>query len=199
MIILVFTVTFGLCLAGTAQIGGLTENEILISKDSPELAPATIFRESLITEQEKDYIDMHFVFGVNSLDASHPDPSEKAWDPNYLGQLLWDPDFDVSRARSQEYLFNLCHYFFNFHLTSFEKVSCWIYPFRKYVKQRGLAFPIEERSQYHRVLKEWSATDEGQVYFHERKEVYIVNDEIKFFKIVAKSQLTYQEATSVER
>lgn len=74
-----------------------------------------------------------------------------------------------------------------------------MYPFRYYVKRQGLKFPIKQSDEFHRVLKQWSETDEGLVYFHERKEVYMVDGAIRFFKIVAKSNLTYYNATSDDR
>lgn len=199
LILVLFGLAFGICMGWTAQLGRLTVNEALVNEDHPELYPFKIFEQRLIKEHEVDYIDVHFVFGVNSIDTSHPNPSEKVWDSDYRGQLIWDINFDVASVNSQKYLFDLCHYFFNFYMTSYEKVSCWMFPFARYVKQRGLEFPMKDRNEYHKVLEEWSETDEGQVYFHERKEVYLVDSKVKFFKIVAKSNLTYYNATADDR
>lgn len=152
----------------------------------------------MIKEEEVDFVDLHFVFGVESIDMRHPNPAERQWDSEFLGQLVWDSNFDISNTNSQKYLFDLCHIFFNFHMAGYENVSCWMYPFWNYVRKRGLTFPIADRNLFHSVLEEWAETEEGQLYFHERKEVYLVNNQIKFFKIVVNSNLTYYNATAAD-
>lgn len=100
LIIVLLSTGFGFAIIWTAQIGKLTTNESLLNRDNPELYPFKVFEKRLIKEHEVDYIDLHFVWGVNGIDTSYPNPAEKMWDSEFLGKLNWEKNFNISSVNS---------------------------------------------------------------------------------------------------
>ena len=67
---------------------------------------------------------VNLVWGVKDLDRS----DVGLWDPDELGELVWDDDFDIAPAVNQQSLLNLCDELLNYQpqMVKESGVNCWI-------------------------------------------------------------------------
>ena len=71
------------------------------------------------------------VWGIKDLDRS----DVGLWDPDELGELVWDDEFDISPPENQQSLIKLCEDLKNDHeLVKDNEVICWIQDMDTYVK-----------------------------------------------------------------
>ena len=71
------------------------------------------------------------VWGVKSLDRS----SVGLWDPEELGELIWNDEFDITPVENQQALLDLCDELTDDHaLVKEDDVNCWIRDMDVYVR-----------------------------------------------------------------
>jgi protein dispatched 1 len=95
-------------------------------------------------EDNAGFDDVTIFWGTKDIDRT----GESKWDPDFIGQLLWDEEFDMSTVAAQKYLHNFCDDMLSqeFTLNDPENYQCWIYGFKDYVT-RPLEDPDPEATQ----------------------------------------------------
>ena len=94
LIIVLFLIGVG-AIVVASFIGPLTENEEMLPADHPILVAQNIITDefrSLANQEDAFLVDI--VWGVEDLDRSNVD----TWDPESLGELIWDEKFDITPA-----------------------------------------------------------------------------------------------------
>ena len=106
------------------QIGPLTEPDELLPDDHPMIKTGKIISDEFMTTSDQSGAFMvSIVWGVKDLDRS----SVGLWDPEEIGELVWDEEFDISPAENQRSVMKLCEDLRNDHeLVKDNEVICWI-------------------------------------------------------------------------
>lgn len=86
---------------------------------------------------DESYVDVTVFWGVKDIDRE----GENQWDPEFIGEVIWDDKFDMSTVAAQTFLKNLCAELFDtdFAVSDEKTQSCWIRDFEDYVTR-----PLED-------------------------------------------------------
>lgn len=104
VIIFVFLAWTIFAASQSVRLSKLTKKEEFIPEDHPDLRAQKIWLNHFV---EKTYfmqpIDVDLIFGVKGVDRSGGSHQERTWDPQYLGEVIWDDAFDVAKPENQVY------------------------------------------------------------------------------------------------
>ena len=136
----------------------------------PDDHPLTITRELITTtftttSSQKGAFVVSMVWGIKDLDRSEVG----LWDPNELGELVWDDEFDISPVDNQQSLMDLCAELSDDHaLVKDDDVKCWINDMDLFVREDSNGereLPLENQMEFYMYLKQFAfQTVEGQEY-----------------------------------
>ena len=59
---------------------------------------------SVTDDEEKENYEVSIVWGVKDLDRS----SVSLWNPDEMGELIWDEDFTIEPPENQQAILDLC-------------------------------------------------------------------------------------------
>ena len=106
------------------QIGPLTEPDELLPDDHPMVKTGKLISDEFVTTTDQSGAFLvSIVWGVKDLDRSEVG----LWDPEVLGELVWDDQFDVSPYENQKSVMKLCEDLRDDHeLVKDNEVICWI-------------------------------------------------------------------------
>ena len=106
------------------QIGPLTEPDELLPDDHPMVKTGKLISDEFVTTTDQSGAFLvSIVWGVKDLDRSEVG----LWDPEVLGELVWDDQFDVSPEENQKSVMKLCEDLRDDHeLVKDNEVICWI-------------------------------------------------------------------------
>ena len=165
-------------------MGPQTEQAEFISEENPIWKPIAIMSTEFPADNE-GYADVTIFFGTKDIDRE----GESAWDPDFIGELIWDEKLNVATEASQVFLKNMCSDMIvqDFTVNDEENYKCWIFNFEKYVTRTiadsnpeatakikesnpfyqdvpGLEqeFPVKEEAKFYEYLALWLATQEGK-------------------------------------
>mmetsp|Transcript_16142 Transcript_16142/g.18104 ORF Transcript_16142/g.18104 Transcript_16142/m.18104 type:complete len:977 (+) Transcript_16142:234-3164(+) len=87
---------------------------------------------------------INLVWGLSGLEKSS---SGNKWDPEYLGELVWDEEFDLSPTKNQQYILSICEELTQpkySHMVKDGIVYCFMKEFKDYITSQGQTFPVPE-------------------------------------------------------
>ena len=97
IILALFIVWIGFASAFASQIGPLTEEEEFIPKYHPNVRVWTIFGENFTRENERsENVEINLVWGTQDINRE----GENMWDPEFIGQIVFNEEFDLTRVES---------------------------------------------------------------------------------------------------
>lgn len=95
-VIVIFSlVWFGLSCFYAPQMGPQTEQPAFISEENPIWKPIQVMSDEFPADAE-GYSDVTIFWGTNDIDRE----GETPWDPDFIGELLWDEKFDMSTVEA---------------------------------------------------------------------------------------------------
>ena len=148
---LVWTIFAGIM---ASKIGPQTEDEQFISPDNPILKVFTIQQD-----QFKQYGDfrtkIYFVWGIEDVDRSE----ETAWDVEYLGTPIYDPNFQPWQPESQQYLSDFCDEVEKQTFVEDDDIDCWIRNFKTFLGAKP--FPVPTKAEFAAEFAAWMQTGAG--------------------------------------
>ena len=106
------------------HIGPLTENEEFF----PESHPLRITRNIIRTEFTQTNMlsqKVNIYWSVKSINKE----SASSWNPNFIGEVIFDDDFDLSPVQAQLSLIDLCSSLKTKSFVVNQEVDCWIQKF----------------------------------------------------------------------
>ena len=132
--LVIFLTVLGIAaLIVASQIGPLTEEVTIFPKDHPLMTTQAILQNEFPSSStQKGAFMVSIVWGVKDLDRSNVG----LWDPEDLGELVWDDEFDVAPAENQQRMLELCAELKDDHaLVRDNDVICWIDDMDVYVRE----------------------------------------------------------------
>ena len=105
----------------------------MLPKDHPLVKTRKLISDQFsTTSSQKDAFVVSMVWGVKDLDRSNV----SLWDPNDIGELVWDDEFDIAPVENQQTLLDLCAELSDDHaLVRDDDVKCWIHDMDMFVRQ----------------------------------------------------------------
>lgn len=130
IIVILSLIWFGLSLYFAPQMGPQTEQPEFISEDNPIWKPIATMSEEFPASGDS-YADAFIFWGAKDIDRE----GENQWDPEFIGELLWDETFDMSTVAAQTFLKKFCDDLIasDFVVDDETTYNCWIYAFEEYV------------------------------------------------------------------
>ena len=141
-----------------SNIGPLTEQEEFLPNSHELVVLADdIGNEFPSAADIKDSIVVSLNWGIKDLDRDDVD----TWDPSDMGRLIWDDTFDLTPARNQEALLNLCKELKNEStLVKDSGVTCWLLDMEKFVIDDstcsgGKLMPLVEKADFNKCFSQF--------------------------------------------
>lgn len=133
MIVLFFAAIGGTSMWYATKISPLTKQEEFLPVTNQLIKMRINLEERFVaTSISKDNLMVKIHWGVKGLDRD----GVGAWNVTDVGKLIWDMDFDISPAKNQLALLELCEDLRNDEdLVQFKSVTCWIEEFRRFVDE----------------------------------------------------------------
>ena len=124
IIVAILSILGAVAIGIATQIGPLTQPDELLPDDHPMIKTGKLISDEFVTTSDQSGAFLvSIVWGVKDLDRSEVG----LWDPDVLGELVWDDAFDVSPEENQKSLIKLCEELRNDHeLVKDNEVICWI-------------------------------------------------------------------------
>jgi hypothetical protein len=150
-ILAAFTIWLVIACFFASKIGPLTEEEEFIPKYHPNIRVWTIFSENFTTEvEESNHIVINLAWGLKDINREGDNP----WDPNFIGEVVFDEEFNLPKPESQQYLLEMCEVVRSQEIVSLDEPQeeeifwCWPQTFKDYVISEGLSYPIQNEDTF---------------------------------------------------
>ena len=77
------------------------------------------------------------------------------WDPSYIGEVMMDPDFDLSPKEAQQSLLDFCSDLVSQDFVADEIVRCWTTDFAAYLATLDKQMPLEPE-EFKELIYKWA-------------------------------------------
>eukprot|EP00357_Protocruzia_adherens_P026445 CAMPEP_0115036516 /NCGR_PEP_ID=MMETSP0216-20121206/42175_1 /TAXON_ID=223996 /ORGANISM="Protocruzia adherens, Strain Boccale" /LENGTH=667 /DNA_ID=CAMNT_0002416371 /DNA_START=1243 /DNA_END=3246 /DNA_ORIENTATION=+ len=173
VVLFVLWVPVGLYLA--TEIPPLSELERWFPKDHDiEIAIDQHFT-GFHQGEEDGKIPVEIVFGVKGVDRSQL-ATEDRYNPEELGELQWDPEFDLTPEDNQQRLDDICTEMEASALVKDSFVQCWISDMKDWLKGRNEEFPVRQEQFVSKIREFVSTTPKGEDHMVKRRIGLFGND-----------------------
>jgi len=169
------------------QMEGLTKKERFFPREHPIEVTSDVLDTAYKQGDLDDFIEVEFSWGISGLDRS----KASYYDPTYIGEVIFDNDFDVSSTTGQQFIYDTCQ-----DLKTKErvyKVYCFMESYKTWRLQSNNTFPAdfsavpaEQKTQFTKSLGDFAVSSLGS-YFYRKKHVGLdLNSlDLKFVKVTA--------------
>lgn len=111
----------------------LTKEEEILDWNHPVMVSNRILNDNYGTGGAVKLL-VNIYWGVDSLDNS----KAKKWDPEYIGEVIWDQKFDLSPIENQQNILDFCEELKRKDFVVENSVICWTEMFQQYLSLSGL-------------------------------------------------------------
>lgn len=103
------------------QMGPQTEEVKFIADDHPIWEPFGVMLTNFeFSNANKP--DINFFWGAASIDKKQVNK----WDPDDIGELVWNDEFDPSSEEAQKFMLNFCVELEKQEIVSSDSMICWV-------------------------------------------------------------------------
>jgi hypothetical protein len=96
----------------------LTEEEEFIPRYHPNVRVWTIFGENFTRENERsENVEINLVWGTKDINRE----GENMWNPEFIGEVVFNEEFDFAKTQNQDYLLALCDVINKLDFVSFDE------------------------------------------------------------------------------
>jgi hypothetical protein len=118
-----FTIGMGIF---ASQIGPLSKQEEYLPEDHWFSVVQNAIIDDFPTGSSTDAITVYIIHGAKGLDKS----DVSTWDSAYMGEIIWDEDFNIYPMENQQAMLDLCDLVDGFsQKEEVAEVDCWIKDF----------------------------------------------------------------------
>ena len=150
------------------------------------------------TEQyeESEMIRLKLVWGLDDIDRT----GENAWDPEYVGKVIFDDQFNIATVENQEFLLTICQQIRNLKLVSLDEPNdefwCWPEKFKSFLaSNHSQLYPVQTEQEFLEYIQLWKEVDEDY-----SKDVYQDEDlKIKFMLIRVRGRISKETTYSTKK
>lgn len=119
-IVLLFVIWTVIASIFAAKLSPLTKEEEFLPDDHPLSLITKLISEEYTSGGVID-LDVDIFWGVKDIDKS----AVNKWDPSYIGEVVLDPDFDLSLKEAQLSFLNFCTDLKTQDFVHDQEVNCW--------------------------------------------------------------------------
>lgn len=112
--------------------------------------------------EESNHVEVALNWGLKEINRKGENP----WNPNFIGAVVFDEDFNLPKAESQKYLLEMCEVVRSKDFVSLNEPQpeeifwCWPQSFKEYAVSKGLNYPIENEDTFRSTMQTWLIEEE---------------------------------------
>ena len=131
-IIYIFIIWSIVAFSFALKLSPLTKEEEILDWNHPVMISNRILNDNYGTGGAVKLL-VNIYWGVDSLNSS----KAKKWDPEYIGEVIWDKNFDLSPIENQQNILDFCEELKRKDFVVKNSVICWTEMFQQYLSLSG--------------------------------------------------------------
>jgi predicted RND superfamily exporter protein len=139
-ILILIGIWIAFALYEASQMKPLSKQEQFLPDDHYIIKGQNLAKDTFIKGKNDDALMAYLVWGVKNVDRTSADK----WDPFSLGEVIWDPNFDLSPMANQVKLKAICADLRTKEFVFDGNVECWVDDFETWLTAKGKSYPLPQ-------------------------------------------------------